>query len=60
MAWLIKFTLLYRRRKLGYQRMIIDVPYHLDAGQRKRRRKQIEASVAEDLPSGEEHQQYDN
>jgi hypothetical protein len=29
MAWLIKFTLLYRRRRLGYQRVIIDVPYHL-------------------------------
>lgn len=29
-AWLIKITLLYRRRKLGYQRVIIDVPYHLE------------------------------
>lgn len=28
-AWLIKTTLLYRRRSLGYQRMIIDVPFHL-------------------------------
>ena len=29
-ARLIKSTLLYRRRNLGYQRVIIDVPYHLD------------------------------
>jgi hypothetical protein len=28
-AWLIKTALLYRRRHLGYQRAIIDVPYHL-------------------------------
>ncbi|HOU15436.1 MAG TPA: APC family permease [Anaerolineae bacterium] len=28
-AWLIKAALLYRRRALGYQRAIIDVPYHL-------------------------------
>ena len=28
-AWLIKLALLYRRRRLGYQRLIIDVPYHL-------------------------------
>jgi hypothetical protein len=28
-AWSIKFALLYRRRRLGYQRMIIDVPIHL-------------------------------
>lgn len=28
-AWLIKFALLYRRRRMGYQRIIIDVPYHL-------------------------------
>ena len=28
-AWSIKFALLYRRRHLGYQRMIIDVPIHL-------------------------------
>jgi amino acid transporter len=28
-AWLIKTGLLYRRRRLGYQRAIIDVPYHL-------------------------------
>ncbi|MEJ5311447.1 MAG: APC family permease [Anaerolineae bacterium] len=28
-AWLIKAALLYRRRRLGYQRAIIDVPYHL-------------------------------
>ncbi len=28
-AWLIKAALLYRRRHLGYQRAIIDIPYHL-------------------------------
>jgi hypothetical protein len=28
-AWLIKTTLLYRRRHLGFQRIIVDVPYHL-------------------------------
>jgi hypothetical protein len=28
-AWLIKAALLYRRRQLGYQRTVIDVPYHL-------------------------------
>jgi hypothetical protein len=28
-AWLIKTALLYRRRHKGYQRVIIDVPYHL-------------------------------
>jgi amino acid transporter len=28
-AWLIKVALLYRRRHLGFQRVIIDVPYHL-------------------------------
>ncbi|MEW6716460.1 MAG: APC family permease [Chloroflexota bacterium] len=28
-AWIIKAALLYRRRNLGYQRAIIDVPYHL-------------------------------
>jgi hypothetical protein len=28
-AWLIKAVLLYRRRHLGYQQAIIDVPYHL-------------------------------
>jgi amino acid transporter len=28
-AWLIKAALLYRRRHLGFQRTIIDVPYHL-------------------------------
>jgi hypothetical protein len=28
-AWLIKAALLYRRRQMGYQRAIIDVPYHL-------------------------------
>jgi hypothetical protein len=29
-AWLIKAALLYRRRHLGYQRAIVDIPYHLD------------------------------
>ncbi len=29
-ARLIKSSLLYRRRNLGFQRVIIDVPYHLD------------------------------
>jgi len=28
-AWLIKTALLYRRRHHGFQRVIIDVPYHL-------------------------------
>ncbi len=28
-AWLIKTALLYRRRHLGFQRAIIDVPHHL-------------------------------
>jgi hypothetical protein len=28
-AWLIKAALLYRRRHLGYQRAIVDMPYHL-------------------------------
>ena len=28
-SWLIKTTLIYRRRHLGYQRVIIDIPYHL-------------------------------
>ena len=28
-TWLIKTALLYRRRTTGYQRVIIDVPYHL-------------------------------
>jgi amino acid transporter len=28
-TWLLKAALLYRRRDLGYQRIIIDVPYHL-------------------------------
>lgn len=28
-AWLLKAALLYRRRSLGFQRVIIDVPYHL-------------------------------
>jgi hypothetical protein len=30
-AWLIKAALLYRRRRLGYQRVIVDIPYHLNA-----------------------------
>ena len=29
-AWLIKAALLYRRRNLGFQQVIIDVPYHLE------------------------------
>jgi amino acid transporter len=29
-AWLIKAALLYRRRNFGYQRVIIDVPFHLN------------------------------
>jgi len=28
-AWLLKASLLYHRRKLGFQRVIIDVPYYL-------------------------------
>jgi amino acid transporter len=28
-SWLLKTELLYHRRKLGYQRVIIDVPFHL-------------------------------
>jgi len=28
-AWLIKVALLYRRRRHGFQRVIIDIPYHL-------------------------------
>jgi hypothetical protein len=28
-AWLLKAALLYRRRKLGFNRAIIDIPYHL-------------------------------
>jgi amino acid transporter len=28
-SWLLKTALLYRRRNLGFQRAIIDVPYHL-------------------------------
>ncbi|MGB7114710.1 MAG: APC family permease [Anaerolineales bacterium] len=28
-SWLIKFVLLHRRREFGYQRLIIDVPYHI-------------------------------
>jgi hypothetical protein len=28
-AWLIRTALHYRRRRLGYQRTIIDVPFHL-------------------------------
>jgi hypothetical protein len=29
-AWLLRAALLYRRRHQGYQRAIIDVPYHLE------------------------------
>jgi len=29
-AWLIKTALIYRRRHMGYQRAIIDIPYHLN------------------------------
>ena len=28
-AWMLKAALLYRRRRLGYQQAIIDIPYHL-------------------------------
>jgi amino acid transporter len=28
-AWLLKTAMLYRRRRLGFQRVIIDIPYHL-------------------------------
>lgn len=28
-AWVIKTTLLYRRRRMGFQRVIIDIPFHL-------------------------------
>ena len=28
-AWLLKLALTYRRRKMGYQRVIIDIPYHI-------------------------------
>jgi hypothetical protein len=28
-AWLLKAAMLYRRRRQGYQRVIIDIPYHL-------------------------------
>jgi amino acid transporter len=28
-AWMLKAALLYRRRSLGYQQAIIDIPYHL-------------------------------
>jgi hypothetical protein len=28
-AWLLKAALLYHRRSRGFQRIIIDVPYHL-------------------------------
>lgn len=28
-AWMLKTVLLYRRRQTGYQRAIIDIPYHL-------------------------------
>jgi hypothetical protein len=28
-TWQIRAALLYRRRRFGYQRAIIDIPYHL-------------------------------
>jgi len=28
-AWLLKAAMLYRRRNRGFQRVIIDIPYHL-------------------------------
>ena len=28
-AWMLKTAMLYRRRHLGFQRVIIDIPYHL-------------------------------
>ena len=28
-AWLLKFALLYCRRKKGFQQVIVDVPFHL-------------------------------
>jgi hypothetical protein len=28
-AWLVKAALLYRRRHMGFQRVIVDVPHHL-------------------------------
>lgn len=28
-AWMLKTAMLYRRRHMGFQRVIIDVPYHL-------------------------------
>ncbi|MEX1249029.1 MAG: APC family permease [Anaerolineales bacterium] len=31
-AWSIKFALLYRRRKKGFQQVIVDVPFHLNGG----------------------------
>jgi hypothetical protein len=34
-AKLIKDALLHRRRTMGFQRIIIDVPYHLKAGTQK-------------------------
>jgi len=49
MAWLIKFTLLYRRRRLGYQRVIIDVPYHLDDGHQPRIPMPVEQVAKADL-----------
>lgn len=50
MAWLIKFTLLYRRRKLGFQRMIIDVPHHLQPADNIRRKPAAAEQVAESAP----------
>ena len=28
-AWLLKFALLYCRRKKGFQQVMVDVPFHL-------------------------------
>jgi len=46
-AWLIKFALIYRRRRLGYQRVIIDVPYHLV--RKTDKRQQIQPQEEEEL-----------
>ena len=29
-AWMLKAALLFRRRRLGFQRVIIDIPFHLE------------------------------
>ena len=49
MAWLIKFTLLYRRRKLGFQRMIIDIPYHLQLAEHPKRKFEVTEMVKESV-----------